>query len=55
MIQISLLRNRNKLIDLENELMVTRGEQCRMDRLGIWDGYVHTAIFKINNQQGPTV
>ena len=27
MIQISLLRNRNKLIDLENELMVTRGEQ----------------------------
>ena len=27
MIQISLLRNRNKLTDLENELMVTRGEQ----------------------------
>ena len=25
------------------------------DRLGIWDGHVHTAIFKMDNQQGPTV
>ena len=27
------------------------------DRLGVgvWDGHVHTAIFKIDNQQGPTV
>ena len=25
------------------------------DRLGIWDWHVHTAIFKIDNQQGPTV
>ena len=25
------------------------------DRGGVWDGQVHTAIFKIDNQQGPTV
>ena len=25
------------------------------DRLGVWDWHVHTAIFKIENQQGPTV
>ena len=24
-------------------------------RLGVWDRHVHTAIFKIDNQQGPTV
>ena len=24
------------------------------DRLGVWDWQVHTAIFKIDNQQGPT-
>ena len=27
------------------------------DRLGVgvWDGHVHTAIFKMDKQQGPTV
>ena len=24
-------------------------------RLGVWDWHVHTAIFKIDNQQGPTI
>ena len=24
-------------------------------RDGVWDGHVRTAIFKIDNQQGPTV
>ena len=23
--------------------------------LSVWDGHVHTAIFKMDNQQGPTV
>ena len=27
----------------------------RMDKLGGWDGHVHTAMFKTDNQQGPTV
>ena len=25
------------------------------DRLGVWDWHVHTTIFKIDNQQGPTL
>ena len=25
------------------------------DRLEVWDGHVHNAIIKIDNQQGPTV
>ena len=24
-------------------------------QLGVWDGHVHTAIFKMDNLQGPTV
>ena len=27
----------------------------RRGRLGVWDRYVHTAIFKIDNQKEPTV
>ena len=26
-----------------------------MDSLGVWDGRVHTAVFKVANQKGPTV
>ena len=25
------------------------------DSQGVWDGHVHSAIFKMYNQQGPTV
>ena len=25
------------------------------DNQGVWDGQVHTAVFKMENQQGPTV
>ena len=25
------------------------------DSWGVWDGHVHTAIFKMDNQQGPTI
>ena len=37
--------------------MVTSGERCGggEDRLGVWDWHVHTAVFKSDNQQGPTV
>ena len=34
---------------LENELMVA-GEWGR-DGQGVWEGHVHTAIFKMDNQQ----
>ena len=34
----------------------TSGYQCREGREeGVWDWHVHTAIFKMDNQQGPTV
>ena len=34
--------------------MVTQGKWGR-DKLGVWDGHVHTAIFKMDNQQKPIV
>ena len=33
----------------------TYGYQGGRDSLGVWDWHVHTAIFKMDNQQGPTV
>ena len=27
----------------------------KRDSWGIWDRYVHTAVFKMDNQQGPSV
>ena len=26
-----------------------------VDKLGVWDEQIHTTIYKIDNQQGPTV
>ena len=31
-----------------------RGWAMGRDSWGVWDGHVHTAIFKIGSQQGPT-
>ena len=42
----------------ENELMAAgqRGGRLRgRDSQGVWDEHVHMDIFKIDNQQGPTV
>ena len=35
----------------ETELMVAGGRNSQ----GVWDGHVHTAKFKMDNQQGPIV
>ena len=35
--------------------MVIRGVALGQERLRVWDWYVHTAVFKIVNQQEPTV
>ena len=48
------LRNRDRPIDLEGEFMVPGGGVGRRDRPGVWDWYIHTAIFKTDNQHGPT-
>ena len=31
------------------------GRMAQRDSQGVWDGHVHTAIFKMDNQQEPTV
>ena len=45
------LQNSSRLTDLENKFMVAGGR----DSQGVWDGHVHSAMFKMDNQQGPTV
>ena len=47
------LQNRSRLTDLEKELMVTWVGGGKVG--GVWGWHVHTAIYKIDNQQGPTV
>ena len=47
-------QNRNRLTDLESELMVAGGRGMGESELGSVDGHVHTAILKMENQQGPT-
>ena len=49
------LQSRNRLIDLrELSLWLWQGKSERKDRLGVWFD-MHTGIFKIDNQQGPTL
>ena len=43
------------LTDFENQLMATSREDGGRDSWGVWDGCVHTAIFKMDNQQGSAV
>ena len=49
------IQNRNRPTDIENKLMATKGEGGERDKLGAWDEYIHTTIYEIDNQQGPTV
>ena len=37
MMQMTYLQNRKKLTDIENKLMVTKGEGGGRDKLGVWD------------------
>ena len=36
---------RNRLTDLENELMIAGGSMGGRDSQGVWDGHVHAGIF----------
>ena len=38
-----------------NNLMVPRGKDGGRDSQGVWDGHGHTALFIMENQQGPAV
>ena len=33
--------------------MVTRGKDGGRESQGVWDGHGHTAVFNMENQQGP--
>ena len=45
------LLTKQRLMDLENELTLLG----RRDIEGIWESRVHTAMFKMEDQQGPPV
>ena len=50
------LQNRKWLIDLKMNLWLPAGGRMReRDSLGVWDGSVHTAIFKMDKQQVSTI
>ena len=38
-----------------NQIMVSRGRMWGRDSQGVWNGHVHTAGFKMDSQQRPTV
>ena len=53
MIKINLFTKRNKLTDIGNKLMHTKGgKEWRRDKLGLCGKQIHTTIHK---QQKPTV
>ena len=37
MIQLNLFKDINRLADIENKLMVTKGERGGRHKLGVWD------------------
>ena len=50
------LQNRNRLTDIENRLVVAKGERgWGRDKLGVWDQQMQTTVQKIDKQQGPNV
>ena len=36
-------------------LRLPGGGEVGRDSRGVWDGHAHTAMFNMDNQQGPTV
>ena len=46
---------RNRLTDLENKLLVTKGDRwgSGKDGLGVWDWHMHTEIYGMTSQWGP--
>ena len=56
MVQVNLFTNRNRLTDLESELLVSRGEDRGKDRMRSWDWHIHTAAATAKSLQScPTL
>ena len=51
------LQNINKLTNIEtrDQIYGYQGNCAGRDRLRVWDWHAHTALFKIDGQQGPPV
>ena len=50
------LQNRNRLNRVREQTYgYQEGRAAGRDRLGVWDWHVHTAIFRIDKQQGPSM
>ena len=50
------LRNRNRLTDVENRLVIAKGEErWGRDGLGVWGRQMQTVTYRMDKQQGPTV
>ena len=43
-----LIYKANRVTDVENKFMVTRGKGAD-DKLGDWDSHIHMAVYKIDN------
>ena len=40
------LLTKHRLTDIENKLMVTKGERRGRNKLGVWDQQIHTTMYK---------
>ena len=57
-IEMNLLEKQKETHRLRERTYGCRGEGWGVgerDSWGVWDGHVHTGIFKMDNQQGPAV
>ena len=56
MIQVNLLTKQKGTHGLREQRDCQGwGKMRGRDSWGVWDGHEHTAIFKMDNQQGPTL
>ena len=48
-IYLTYLQNRNRVMDIESKVIVTRKERRqRKDKSGVWDQHIQTTMYKID-------
>ena len=52
---MNLLQNTNRLTDFKNKLMITKRERKKEKNQEFWININTLIIYKIDNQQGPTI
>ena len=56
MIQMNLFLKQKETHRLQKQTYsYQRGKVGKRDKLGVWDSHIHSTIYEIDNQQGPTV